>query len=83
MLGVDLPKVKTALTRLPHFRPVGRLRSATGVLTCDLPASVGDLCEILIPHRPPVLAEVIGFRDKTAYLVPFDPIDAMRLGPVG
>src|SRR5262245_45853755 len=80
MLGTNLDNITSSLRGLTPFRPAGKLRSATGLLTCDLPAAVGDLCEILVPHRPPVLAEVIGFADRSAYLVPFDATDAMRSG---
>ena len=40
------------------YRSTGKLRGATGLLSCSLRAAVGDLCEILVPHRPPLLAEV-------------------------
>ena len=58
-------------TRRRH-RSAGKLRSATGLLTCSLCAAVGELCEILPVQGPPVLAEVIGFQDDLSYLAPFD-----------
>ncbi|MCS7166755.1 MAG: FliI/YscN family ATPase [Gemmatales bacterium] len=58
----------------------GRLRSVQGtIMTCRLPAAVGDLCWIYPSHGPRVAAQVIGFRDATAILAPFEPVSA--LGP--
>ncbi len=80
MLGIDLANLQDGMRNLSPFRSAGRLRSSTGLLTCDMPAAVGDLCEIQVPNRPPVLAEVIGFSDRSAYLVSFDPTDELRTG---
>src|SRR5438874_3448448 len=80
MLGLDLPALAREINATPPYRAAGKLRSATGLLICDLPAAVGDHCEIVTPHRPPVLAEVIGFADRNAFLVPFDATDDLRPG---
>jgi len=45
-----------------------------------MPAAVGDHCEIVAAGRKPVLAEVIGFENQHAYLVPFDAADDLRPG---
>jgi flagellum-specific ATP synthase len=59
----------------------GKLKSATGaVLTCALPAAVGDLCNIQITRERKMLAEVIGFNHDTAYLVPFEHMSSVRPG---
>lgn len=54
------------------FRSVGALTSVRGVLSASLPATVGELCELRSPHRPPQLAEVVGFSQDTAKILPFE-----------
>jgi len=57
----------------------GQLRSVQGsVLTCRLPAAIGDYCEILLEegHRK-VPAQVIGFRESLGILAPFEPVTAV------
>lgn len=74
---VDLTKKVAGLTL---YRRAGKVRSATDVLTCDMPAAVGDLCEVLPADAPPVLAEVIGFKDGVTYLAPFEAMDRVEPG---
>lgn len=72
MPSLNLDGLTRALDRCELYRTTGKLRSATGLLTCSLPAAVGDHCEILVPGGKPILCEVIGFSDGLAYLVPYD-----------
>ncbi len=77
----ELDSLLGVVGRVPLGRKAGRLRGADGLLSCSLAAAVGDHCEIRPGDgRPPVLAEVIGFRDGLAYLVPFDPLDQVSAG---
>jgi flagellum-specific ATP synthase len=71
------------------FRTTGKLRSSRGLLlTCTLPAAVGDRCRILSPHGPHKSCdgEVIGFANDLAYLVLYEygdvhpGMDVLRLG---
>ncbi len=71
MLRLDLPRLCREVAGHDPFEVSGRLRGATGVLTCSLPAAIGDQVAIRGKGRP-VRAEVIGFADGLAYLVPFD-----------
>lgn len=80
MLGLDLPAMNKSITTTPRYRMGGRLRSVAGKMTCNIPAAVGDQCAILPDDGDEVLAEVIGFEDKLAYLVPFDHADNLRPG---
>jgi flagellum-specific ATP synthase len=74
MLRLDLPKLKKEVNRCEVFRTRGKLQSATGLLlSCSLPAAVGDQCEILTHKNEAILAEVIGFERDLAYLVPYEP----------
>jgi flagellum-specific ATP synthase len=60
---------------------VGRLQSVQGsVLTCRLPAAVGDYCVIVADEHRQVPAQVIGFRETTAILAPFEAVTALAPG---
>ena len=80
ILGLNLPTLRQGISHTPRYRQAGKLRSATGMLTCALPAAVGDHCEIMASDRT-ILAEVIGFEKDHAFIpVPFDPADDLRAG---
>jgi len=73
MLRLDLGKLCRTIETHDGLRTAGKLRSSNGVLlSCSLPAAVGDRCEVVPPHGRPMLGEVIGFNDGTAYLVLYE-----------
>lgn len=80
MLGLDLPSLNRSITQTPLYRMGGRLKSVTGLMTCNLPAAVGDHCAVMPREGEAVLAEVIGFENDLAYLVPFDHAENLRPG---
>lgn len=80
MLGLDLRSMNRSITQTPLYRMAGRLRSVTGLMTCNVPAAVGDHCAVLRSDGEPVLAEVIGFQNDLAYMVPFDHAEDLRAG---
>lgn len=88
MIRFDCRNVSSLLHPVPKFHAGGRLRSARGVLTCQMSAAVGDQCAILRPDGESVLAEVIGFKNDLAYLLPYHhaetleaDLPVLRLGP--
>ncbi|HKI31553.1 MAG TPA: FliI/YscN family ATPase [Gemmataceae bacterium] len=81
MLKLDVPKLCQRVRARDRFRTAGKLRSATGViLSCTLPAAVGDQCCILTPAGREILAEVIGFSNGLAYLVPYEQGEELSPG---
>ena len=69
------------LCSLDSWGWVQELRSAPGViLSCTLPAAVGDQCCILTPGGREILAEVIGFNNGLAYLVPYEQGEELSPG---
>jgi ATP synthase in type III secretion protein N len=54
----------------------GRVSKAVGMLidATGIQAHVGELCELVTPGEPPLLAEVVGFHQNTAILTPLGPI---------
>jgi flagellum-specific ATP synthase len=80
MFPLDREALRQRIRRVPMYRKGGLLRSSNGMLTCTMQAAVGDQCEILCPGREPLLAEVIGFSDRTAFLMPYDSAESLRSG---
>jgi flagellum-specific ATP synthase len=80
MLGLDLPAMSRSITQTPLYGVGGRLRSVTGLMTSAIPAAVGDHCLIVPRKGEPVLAEVIGFENDLAYMVPFDTAEDLCPG---
>ena len=50
----------------------GRVSKAVGMVieATGIQAHVGELCELVTPGEPPLLAEVVGFQQHTAILTP-------------
>jgi flagellum-specific ATP synthase len=81
MLGLDLPAMSRSISRTPLYQSGGRLKSVTGqLLTCKITAALGDLCSIVPDKGPPIRAEVIGFENDHAFLVPFESAENLRPG---
>lgn len=81
MLRLDVGKLCRRIADHPEFIVEGKLRSATGLLlSCTLPAAVGDQCEIQTTRGRNVLAEVIGFKDGLAHLVAYEHAEEIRPG---
>ncbi|WP_263772548.1 FliI/YscN family ATPase [Propionivibrio soli] len=61
-----------AITRATPVRVRGRVSKAVGMLisATGIQAHVGELCELVTPGEPPLLAEVVGFLQNTAILTP-------------
>ena len=80
MLGLDLGTLNRSIVDTPLYNIGGRLESATGLLTCRMSAAIGDLCAVLTPEGEPIPAEVIGFQDRRAHLLTYDPAERLRPG---
>jgi flagellum-specific ATP synthase len=81
MLKLDVNNLCQRARGRDRFRTAGKLRSATGViLSCTVPAAVGDQCAILTPGGGEILTEVIGFNNGLAYLVPYEQGEELSPG---
>lgn len=82
---MDVDEVVDDLARsFGQFTPLGvrgRVSQAVGTLihATGLRAQVGELCELVSPGRPPMLAEVVGFRHNVALLTPLGPTAGMSV----
>jgi hypothetical protein len=74
-LGV-VADLEQAFGRVTPVAMRGRVSKAVGMLidASGIQAHVGELCELVTPGEPPLLAEVVGFRGNTAILTPLGPI---------
>lgn len=54
----------------------GRVSKAVGMLidATGIQVHVGELCELITPGEPPLLAEVVGFAQNRAILTPLGPL---------
>ena len=77
---LDLDKLKREIDSCERFRTTAKLQSAKGILTCGLPAAIGDQCIIDSGSKHSVLAEVIGFDDGEAYLLPYEQPEFIQPG---
>jgi flagellum-specific ATP synthase len=70
------------LDEVPVARPTGRLVGASGLLLecagCTL--HTGQRCRVETASGQWVEAQVVGFREEIAYLMPFRPIDGLATG---
>ena len=80
-MPLDLRAIGDTLAGVDAVQTIGRLRSVIGLaIEADLPGSrLGQLVEIERHELPPLRAEVVGFRDSAATLLPLGPADG--LGP--
>ena len=68
-IAVDLEQ---AFGRVVPVAMRGRVSKAVGLVieATGIQAHVGELCELVTPGEPPLLAEVVGFQHNTAILTP-------------
>ncbi|HSR52419.1 MAG TPA: FliI/YscN family ATPase [Acidobacteriota bacterium] len=82
-MGIDLNRYRRKLESIEPLKITGRVRRAGGlVIESDgPPASVGEICEVHPKAGSrPILAEVIGFRDKALLSMPVYDVDGIKLG---
>ena len=75
--------IEKAIAVADTIRPVGRVRNLVGMVieVEGLAAPVGSLCRIHAGrHEPTVLAEVIGFRDDTLLVMPYQHTRGVAAG---
>ena len=73
-LGI-VADLEQAFGRITPVGMRGRVSKAVGMLVdaSGIQAHVGELCELVTPGEPPLLAEVVGFHHNTAILTPLGP----------
>ncbi len=80
---ISLDPWRDALAGLDLLLPMGLVTRAVGltVEATGLAARIGDLCQIVPDDSgPPVLVEVVGFRDEALLLMPLGELHGVRSG---
>jgi flagellum-specific ATP synthase len=79
---IRLDRYFDRLTRADPLPMAGRVQRTVGLIVESQGprASVGDLCEISRPDEPPMVVEVVGFRDGRLLSVPLGPTAGIRSG---
>jgi flagellum-specific ATP synthase len=81
MLNLDVNHMLERVSSVALYRTAGKVRSAKGlVLSCDLPAAVGDQCEVLVAGRRPLQGEIIGFSESHASVLLYESSNEVRPG---
>ncbi|MFO0966551.1 MAG: FliI/YscN family ATPase [Gemmataceae bacterium] len=66
-------RLKAGIDSFDVFQTAGKLRSSKGLLlSCTLPAAVGDHCQVLSSQGAGYLGEVIGFGNDQAHVVLYE-----------
>ncbi|MBU0552945.1 FliI/YscN family ATPase [Myxococcota bacterium] len=85
--GLDLDALRHRLDEVKTVISRGKVTQVIGLLVEGYvpDARVGGLCEIAVEgegqaEAKPVMAEVVGFRGRTALLMPLSEIDGVRMG---
>ena len=81
---VTSKRYEEALAQMMLYDEAGKVTKTLGLLyEAYLPgANLGSICEIFINEHdretPPVEAEVVGFKDKRVYLMPYDEVTGIN-----
>ena len=81
---IDLKKYNRLIEKTNFVKKTGRVNRVIGlVLEGNGPAvSVGSICMIYPNNRPPVQAQVIGFREKNTLLMPLGDMIGIEPGSI-
>ena len=86
-INVDFAKY-SGLTEETFYKKKGKVVNVVGLTieSAGPDAKLGDICEIMPEgvtgngKGKPILAEVVGFRDRKTLLMPYDAVDGIGLG---
>jgi FliI/YscN family ATPase len=64
------------------LRRIGQVSRSVGLIveSTGPPARIGDLCQIRSPGQPPVLAEVVGFRNESLVMMALGRTEQVAMG---
>jgi len=85
MLSVDLDEY-LALKQKRYYKKLGKVSKVVGLTVESIgpDAKLNDVCQISSSEegKPPILAEVVGFRDNRILLMPFEKVDGVGPGSI-
>ncbi len=80
---INLDRYRQALSRFDSVKMNGRVVQVIGLVieSCGPSAMIGEICNIIVDRfKPPVLAEVVGFRENRALLMPLGVMEGIKPG---
>jgi len=81
--AVRLRDMRERVARAPVLKLIGQVTRVIG-LTVEVQgigSSIGEVCDIFVPgEEEPVLAEVVGFRERVSLLMPLGELKGIRPG---
>jgi len=80
---INLDRYRQALSRFDAVKMNGRVVQVIGLVieSCGPAAMIGEICDIIVDRfKPPVLAEVVGFRENRALLMPLGVMEGIKPG---
>jgi flagellar biosynthesis/type III secretory pathway ATPase len=83
MVSATLPSLQDRLADVPRLRPLGRVTRIVGLVmeATGLELGLGALCRVTsLSDDHSVLAEVVGFHERGALLMPLGDIEGMHPG---
>ncbi|MBM3274102.1 MAG: EscN/YscN/HrcN family type III secretion system ATPase, partial [Candidatus Sericytochromatia bacterium] len=78
----DFAAYQARVDRLDPVRYEGRIAQVVGLVieSTGPPARMGEVCRIVPDGEPPLLAEVVGFRNDRLLLMPLGPMSGIKPG---
>ena len=83
-VSVNFDKYKKVVEE-PLYKKKGKVVNVVGLTieSAGPDARLGDICEIMPEGaQRPIMAEVVGFKDKKTLLMPYDSVDGIGLGSI-
>ena len=74
--------LRREMRHMNFYTRLGKVEQIVGMIieVSGLLASIGDVCEIRIPGKPPIMSEVVGFHDGITQIMPYDETDGIGYG---
>jgi flagellum-specific ATP synthase len=82
MLGDKIKKYKNIISNVDSMEMSGTVSKVVGItVESNGPmVKMGDICKIYSYDGEPIMAEVVGFRDKSVLLMPFGSVSGIGTG---
>lgn len=79
---IDFPAYEEKIRILDPVRYEGRVAQVVGLVieSYGPPAKMGEVCRIMPDGEPPILSEVVGFRDQRLLLMPLGTMGGIKPG---
>ena len=85
MISVDINEY-LSLKQKRYYKKLGKVSKVVGLTVESIgpDAKLNDVCQISASEegKPPILAEVVGFRDNRILLMPFEKVDGVGPGSI-